>query len=376
MDTLIVTGKLSFVYNESENLTVRLTDIKGTPIPNASLRIILDFIDKNLTTDSNGEVQLPLNKLPCGTFDGNISYEGKTRFASSNSSIKVVINKIPTQITAFDMVCNYGDESYFTATLKDKYGNPLNNTKITLKVNGESLTNISNDNGEAKFLISLPAGTHEAEVIFDGNDTYNASSTRVSITVNRTSVSNPSKITVKNTISQYNGGKYLIVTLSDINGNIISGANVKVSLNGKNNVLTTDLNGQVKVSLNNLKPRTYNAKIIYDGDNNHLNTSLSANIVILKATPKLVAKNKSFKLKTKTKKYAVTFKTNTGKKFKKAKLTLKVKGKIYRAVTNSKGKATFKITKLTKKGKFKAVIKFSGDKNYKKVSKKVKIRVK
>ena len=52
------------------------------------------------------------------------------------------------------------------------------------------------------------------------------------------------------------------------------------------------------------------------------------------------------------------------------------RSKTYKATTNSKGKATFKITKLTKKGKFKAVIKFSGDKNYKKVSKKVKIRVK
>ena len=58
------------------------------------------------------------------------------------------------------------------------------------------------------------------------------------------------------------------------------------------------------------------------------------------------------------------------------KLTLKIKGKTYKAKTNKKGKAIFKITKLNKRGKFKAVVKFAGDKCYKKVTKKVKITVK
>ena len=61
---------------------------------------------------------------------------------------------------------------------------------------------------------------------------------------------------------------------------------------------------------------------------------------------------------------------------KKVKVTLKVKGKTYKATTTAKGKATFKITKLTKKGKFTATIRYSGNKNYKAVSKSVKITVK
>ena len=44
-------------------------------------------------------------------------------------------------------------------------------------------------------------------------------------------------------------------------------------------------------------------------------------------------------------------------------------------LNNFRGKATFKITKLTKKGTYKATITFKGDKNYKKVTKKAKIRV-
>jgi len=90
----------------------------------------------------------------------------------------------------------------------------------------------------------------------------------------------------------------------------------------------------------------------------------------------MTAKKKTFKAKTKTKKYAITLKDNTGKAMKKVKVTLKVKGKTYKAKTNNKGKATFKIKNLKKKGKYTAVIKYTGDKNYNKITKKVKLTVK
>ena len=95
-----------------------------------------------------------------------------------------------------------------------------------------------------------------------------------------------------------------------------------------------------------------------------------------KLTPKLIAKKKTFKVKTKIKKYTATLKTNKNKAMKKVKLYLKVKGKTYTAKTNNKGKAIFKIKNLKKKGTYKAKITFKGNKNYKKVTKTVKIKVK
>ena len=90
----------------------------------------------------------------------------------------------------------------------------------------------------------------------------------------------------------------------------------------------------------------------------------------------MTAAKKTFKAKVKVKKYTVTLKDSKGKAIKKVKLTLKIKGKTYKAKTNAKGKAVFKIKKLTKKGKYTAKIKFAGNKNFKAVSKKVKITVK
>ena len=96
---------------------------------------------------------------------------------------------------------------------------------------------------------------------------------------------------------------------------------------------------------------------------------------VTKKSVKITAKKKTFKAKTKTKKYTIIVKS--GKKAVKGlKVTLKVKGKTYKATTNAKGKATFKIKNLKKKGKYTAKIKFAGNKLYNKAAKSVKITVK
>ena len=98
-------------------------------------------------------------------------------------------------------------------------------------------------------------------------------------------------------------------------------------------------------------------------------------MVVKKATPKLTAEAKTFKVKVKTKKYTVTLKNNKNIALKNTKVTLKVNGKTYSAKTNSKGQATFKITKLTKKGTLKATIKYAGNGYYTSISKTAKIKI-
>ncbi len=191
----------------------------------------------------------------------------------------------------------------------------------------------------------------------------------------------------------------VVICLTTADGNV-SGASVKYIINGVNSTNVTDANGQIII--NGLSGKiTINAT--FEGNE----TLLASNMVnsfdfteptvdnktnstqptvnpsktptstkIVKVASKITAKKKTFKAKTKTKKYQITLKTKSGKAIKKVKVTLKVKGKTYKATTNSKGKATFKITKLTKKGKYTAVIKFAGNKNYKATSKKVKLSVK
>ena len=105
-------------------------------------------------------------------------------------------------------------------------------------------------------------------------------------------------------------------------------------------------------------------------------STIAANVVVTKATAKITAKAKTFKAKTKTKKYTVTLKTNKNKVMKNVKLYLKVNKKTFSVKANARGKVTFKITGLNKKGKFKAAVTYKGNKYYVKVTKKVYILVK
>ena len=224
-------------------------------------------------------------------------------------------------------------------------------------------------NGTAKVVISGLTKNAIAYVDYDGDMRYNPSNTTLNITVNKIKTT----ITVKSVIVTYNDN--LVISLKDVNGNPVSGVKISVVL-GKSITLTTNKNGQVKVSTSGVVPKAYNAKITFSGNDKYANSAKSVKVTVKKATPKLTAKAKKFKRSVKTKKYTVTLKTNTNKVIKNVKLTLKVKGKTYKAKTNSKGKATFKITKLTKKGKYKAKVKFAGNKYYKSKTVKVKITVK
>ena len=191
------------------------------------------------------------------------------------------------------------------------------------------------------------------------------------MTVNKDSTN----ITAADVTATYKVNKYLVIKLTDSKGNPLANSTVTVELNTAKNY-TTDENGQIKVKVSNMVPKTYTAKITFAGNDKYLESNTTSKVVVKKATPKLTAKTKTFKTTTKTKKYTITLKDKNGKAIKNAKVTLKVKGKTYNATTNSKGKATFKITKLTKKGTFKATVTYKGNKYYKKVTKKVTIKVK
>ena len=167
-------------------------------------------------------------------------------------------------------------------------------------------------------------------------------------------------------------GSYYKITLKDANGKALSRRSVSVTFNGKTKTYKTDKNGVINYKLSATKTGSKKLTVKFAGDGLYKYAKATATIKIIKRATKIAAAKKTFKAKTKTKKYTITLKNNKGKIIKKGKVTLKIKGKTYKATTNSKGKATFKITKLTKKGKYIAKIKFVGSKYYKVSTKTIK----
>ena len=170
--------------------------------------------------------------------------------------------------------------------------------------------------------------------------------------------------------------KNLVVTLKS-NGKALANKKVTVKVGSISKTLTTNKNGQVSIAVSGLVPKTYTASIKFAGDSDYKASSATAKVVVAKASPKISAAKKTFKVKAKTKKVTATLKNNKGKVLKSIKLTLKIgkKKHILQRPTAKDISYLFKV-KLTKKGTYTGTVKFAGSKYFKALSKKVKIVVK
>lgn len=275
------------------------------------------------------------------------------------------------------------NEGYYCTISNNKFNYNHADTRGSAIHNMGKYTTIESNT----FKLNKIGGTENDVIVTSKSDTAlsNNKFTSISSTSKGTVTNTGEGVTIKNnvfddrhntimTVTQNVGyGDYIVISVKDDQGAPVSGAKVNVNI-GKSKTYTTDKNGQIKISTDNLKLKKYGLKASFAGNGGNLGSSVNVKVTVKKGTPKIVAKNKKFK-KSASKKYQIKITSKTGKAIKKMKVTLKINGKSYKATTNKKGKVTFNL-KINKKGKFKGKIKTKGNKLYKNSSKKVKITVK
>ncbi len=247
---------------------------------------------------------------------------------------------------------------------------------ITIKINSQTTGNISftlNDivysfetsNGTiVKAIPNLSPGTYSVDVSYPGDLRFNSTSKTATFTVKA----------IASLTTEVSGSAVTFTLPGDATGTLT------IKVNGQTYTKTLT-NGKATITL---ADGTYNAVVTYSGNGKYAGFTKTVKVTVknpaqpvktVKKATKIVAKKKTFKAKTKTKKYAVTLKSGKTP-IKKVKLIIKIGKKTFKATTNAKGKATFKIKKLTKKGRYTAKITFKGNKYYKATTKKVKIVLK
>ena len=326
-----------------------------------------EFAFENL--DLNATISL--GNLDVGEYAVLVVYSGDDIFTDATASGNLSIDKADSILTVGDVTLDYGTSSTITVTTEGII-------TIVAKINGNEVF-IKSD---AIMIPVLDVGTYNLTITAIPDENHNAVNKTVTITVNKAKT----QIAANAITTTYNINKDLVVTLKDSNGKALSGVKVTVNLNGAK-TLTTDKNGQIKVSTKGLAPKAYTAKITFNGNANYYKSTADIKVTVKKAKAKIFAKKKTYKAKKKTKKFKITLKDKNGKAIKKAKVRLIVKkikktsksknkkSKKYIKKTNKKGKITFKI-KRNKKGKYLATVKFYGNKYYAKAVKKVKIKMK
>ncbi|WP_407376294.1 Ig-like domain-containing protein [Methanobrevibacter sp.] len=377
LPTSLNASDVEMIYSDSDNMIITLKDVNGKVLSEKLISVDIkhaadlpaDAWSYNLTTDKNGVARLPID-LDAGSYVTAISFRGDVNYLANSTSAEIEVSKMSTGLSVQNITIAPISVGYLTVTLSDAYNHPLSDKTISISLNGIQYMNATDAMGQVKLPVSLDSGNYTSAISYDGDANYESSSATAYITVKKLGT----VIIAPNISSTYNIAKNLLVTLKDSNGVALVGKHVIIKVAGKTYDRITNGNGQVSLSLI-LATKTYWAEISFADDNSFIGSSHKTKIVFAKATPKLTAKSKTFKVKTKTKKVTATLKDNKGKVMKKVKVTLKVNKKTYSAKTNSKGIVTFKV-KLTKKGTFKAIYKFMGNSNYKSISKTLKIIIK
>ena len=329
--------------------------------------VVGEEITINYTTNSNGTVTIKVNNQTItgnkftpekpGTYNITVEIAETEYYAGASNETSFTIPKTNTTVEISPITnVTLGEEVNINVTTNS-------NGTVTIKINNQTIHG-------TKFTPEKP-GTYNITVEIAENDYYTGA---IYETTFKVVGKLATKIKAKPVTTTYYMSKIFTITLKDANGKPIRGAILTVKLDGTKKY-KTNKNGQVKIQVGALTPKTYNVKITYAGSKKYKATTTSVKIPIKKATPKITAY--TVKYNGKNKQFKVYFLTDHMKyhALKNKEVTLKVNGKTYTVKTNKKGQGIFNINHL-KKGKYTAVLTVPANQYYNKVTKKVIITVK
>lgn len=163
--------------------------------------------------------------------------------------------------------------------------------------------------------------------------------------------------------------KYLSVKLVDSKGNAIPSQKVTFKFNGKTYSAKTDGRGIAKVKVSLSSKKNYPVTITYSGSDDYRSSKTSAKIIVKTGSKKSKITSKNMKVKRNKKKaFSLKLTNGAGKALKSQKVIVKINGKTHTIKTNSKGIAKLSI-KLPNVRKYKIIMKFLGNGDYKASSK-------
>ena len=154
----------------------------------------------------------------------------------------------------------YGESVILTVSY-----NAIATGKVNITLKGKNMNYTFEKELNATIVLgNIDADEYEVNVIYSGDNVFLNATATGTLKVNRLKT----ELTASAVTATYNINKDLVITLKDANGNVLSGVNVIVDLNGAK-TYTTDNNGQIKVSTKGLAPKAYTAKVIFNGNTNY-----------------------------------------------------------------------------------------------------------
>ncbi len=246
-----------------------------------------------------------------------------------------VLNEINT-ITTLAIDYDGFNPVTIMATVIDQYGNLLNNGNVTFNLAGEEFV-VDVSNGMAEITHLFKRGFNSISATFSGVG-YNASAGSGEVYIN-----GPIKtiLSADNLVMSYKDGSSWIVGLTDVDGNPMVGATIKIGIKGKVYRFITNENGTAGLQIN-LAPGLYHVNASYDGNDYYESDFISATVTVNKANLILSSEDLVMSYKDGSS-WTVGLTDINGNPVSGIPIKVGIKGKIYSRVTDSNGFASLPI---------------------------------
>ena len=253
-------------YGGPEKFNITLTKY-NIPVAGANVKITINGVEYNETTDSEGKISIDISDLNVGVYDAVVKYD------SVSVKSVITVNLVSTKITwsASKITTVYNGNKYLVATLIDSNKKPMVGVKVTIKLsNGKTQTSKTNAKGQVKLSANglAPVKTYTATATFAGNATYKKSTTTAKVVVKKATP----KLTAKaKTFKKSVKIKKYTVTLKTNQNKVMKNTKLTLKVNGKTYKATTNTKGQATFKITKLTKRGKFTAVVKFAGNKYYN---------------------------------------------------------------------------------------------------------
>ena len=271
---------VAYLDETTIKITAKLPFAGGIP---GKANFYINGINIGESTLSNNGVATLKYQLNASYVPGNYKITvtlSKPNYKSVNATADLIVTKGKLNISVDEIIGKAGNKVYFTASVKNVLGEGVKGIAVEFYRNGIYAGKaVSDENGIAKFIYQIPAsftGSYSISANASGNDYYFANSATSKLTIGDMVYT---VISAKDVVMYYKNGTRLEGTLKDLNGNVISGADVKITINGVTYTRTTDKDGKFAMNIN-LVAGEYPVYIKFDSNDKQWGSDAKVNVLI------------------------------------------------------------------------------------------------
>ena len=319
-------------YRDGSRFAAKVLDDEGNPLAGSDVTFNINGVFYTRVTDGDGNAHLNIS-LNVGKYVITaVNYKG---LAVSNS---IDIFKCNSTISDSNVHIIAGHDRNYRVVLLGLNNKTIPFAPISFKYNGNSITAVTDENGEASILISNPnEGKYSVEYEFGGNINYYPYKSSNTVTVaNSTTV-----LTGKDLKMIYSDGSAFNVTLTNSSSLPIANETVTFNVCGKSYNRNTDEKGVAGLNIN-LYPGTYEISYSYC-DINSPDYSEGSNTIVVSKIPAYLSTSDLIFVYGDAKAFTATLTNASKSPLEGIDVTFNIAGKSYIRTTNASGVAKLNI---------------------------------